>query len=515
VDTNVVSAHAHYIQGMMNDLDEQPEEALAELSQAAKDDPANEDLVLELSRRYLQLREPEKALDLLMRATAVPGASGAIVARLGRVESRLGKDDEAIKASETAVKRSPLLLAGYENLFLINLQKGRVGPALAVLQEASKQSEASQGFLVDLSELYAALERQAPSEHKAAEAGARDALERAAAMESDDPHLQLRLADGFNALGDATNAIPIYEMLVDRFHEVPALQEDVRSKLTDLYLRQHNVDKAREQLEATVDQDPANAQAYFVLGSLACDARKMPEAEEYFKKALLLADDREWYYELAEVQIDQDHAKDALATLAKAGAKYAQTFEGEFLTALAYSREQDYTNAVNHYTSAELLGRASDPKRLDDYFYFQEGAAYERKGDYADSEAAFDKALLLAPDAAETLNYLGYMLADRGVKLEHAHELIAKAVRLEPKNAAYLDSLGWVLYKLNQPADALPQELKAIELSPEPDAILFDHLGDIYAALKQTDKARESWRKSLALEPNPQIKKKLDADPPH
>jgi len=400
-------------------------------------------------------------------------------------------------------------------LFLINMQKGRVIPALAVLEEASRQTGVAADFLVDLSELYAALERQAPSLHAATQAGERDALERAEKLGPDDPHLQMRLADGFNAVGEATNAIPIYEMLIDQFQEVPALQEDIRSKLTDLYLRDHQVDKAREQLEATVDQDPANAQAYFVLGSLACDARKMPEAEEYFKKALLLTDERDWYYELAEVQLDQEHSKDALATLGKAAGKYPQTFEGEFLTALAYSREQEYTNAVDHYTSAELLARASDPKRLDDYFYFQEGAAYERKGDYADSEAAFDKALRLAPDAPETLNYLGYMLADRGVKLEHAHELIAKAVKLEPKNAAYLDSLGWVLYKLNQPADALPQELKAIELSPEPDAILFDHLGDIYAALKQTDKARESWRKSLALEPSEQIKKKLDGTAPH
>jgi tetratricopeptide (TPR) repeat protein len=88
--------------------------------------------------------------------------------------------------------------------------------------------------------------------------------------------------------------------------------------------------------------------------------------------------------------------------------------------------------------------------------------------------------------------------------------LIEKAVKLEPKNPAYVDSLGWVLYRLNRPEEALAQEQKAIELSPEPDPTLYDHLGDIYAALKQDDKAREAWQKSLSLETNDQVRKKLD-----
>jgi len=49
------------------------------------------------------------------------------------------------------------------------------------------------------------------------------------------------------------------------------------------------------------------------------------------------------------------------------------------------------------------------------------------------------------------MNYLGYMWAERGVNLPKARELIEKAVKLEPKNAAYLDSLAWVIYKLDQP----------------------------------------------------------------
>jgi len=109
------------------------------------------------------------------------------------------------------------------------------------------------------------------------------------------------------------------------------------------------------------------------------------------------------------------------------------------------------------------------------------------------------------------LNYLGYMWADRGVNLQKARELIEKAVRLEPTNHAFLDSLGWVLFKQNQPQEALNYLLKAVELSPEPDATLYDHLGDIYVALRQPDKAQEAWRKSLGIEPSADVERKLQA----
>ena len=111
------------------------------------------------------------------------------------------------------------------------------------------------------------------------------------------------------------------------------------------------------------------------------------------------------------------------------------------------------------------------------------------------------------------MNYLGYMWAERGQNLAEAQKLIEKAVELEPKNAAYLDSMGWVLFKQHQPHAALDWLHKAVEQSEEPDPTLYDHLGDIYAELKAFDKAREAWRKSVQLEPNEQVKKKLDATP--
>ena len=102
------------------------------------------------------------------------------------------------------------------------------------------------------------------------------------------------------------------------------------------------------------------------------------------------------------------------------------------------------------------------------------------------------------------------MWAEQGVKLDEARKFIEKAVKLEPDNAAFLDSLAWVYYKLNQPEKAIKPILQSIEKSKKPDATLYDHLGDIYKAFKTgTKKAREAWKKSVEVEPNEAIGKKL------
>ena len=138
------------------------------------------------------------------------------------------------------------------------------------------------------------------------------------------------------------------------------------------------------------------------------------------------------------------------------------------------------------------------------------GNALQKKGRTEEALPQYQEAIRLKPDFAAALNNLGYLWAARGENLDQAHALIEKAVRLEPKNAVFLDSLGWVLYRLNRPREALDYLLLAIENSSRPDACLYDHLGDVYAALHQREQAAGAWRHSLAVEPNPHIQKKLE-----
>ena len=232
---------------------------------------------------------------------------------------------------------------------------------------------------------------------------------------------------------------------------------------------------------------------------------------EYFSKTVLLNPDFEQaYYDLASAQINLNQTVAALATLQRARVRFAENFIIPYLKGLTHSRRKEYAEAIASFTAAEVFARVAEPKRLNEFFYFQLGSAYERSGNVSQAENCFEKAIALNPDFAEAMNYLGYMWAERGANLERARSLIEKALRAEPKNAAFLDSLGWVFFKLHQPEGALEQLLKAVECAEEPDATIYDHLGDVYAALNQTEKAREAWSKSLKLEPNEQVQKKLD-----
>jgi len=511
-EERLARAHAHYAAAIIHEMNDEREEALDDYYLAAQNDPANEPLILEVTRRFLQKRQPEKALELLAKAVEVPNASGAIYARLGLVYGQLGKTEEALSANRTAIKRSPQGLAGYQNLFVTLLQNKRTDEALKVLEAAAKQTNVGPEFLAGVAELYSNYILQLPSQKAKVLPHAMAVLDRAAKLKTPDALVRLRLAETYNLLGADSKAAQIYLELLKKLPDVPAVREQLHAKLAEIYLRGSDRTNAIEHLRAIVHDDPTNPQAHYWLGYLYFGDKKPEQASDQFNQAILLSPDfAEAYYHLALAQLSAGKANEALGTLENIRAKFPHSFLLEFYSGLACGELKDYKTALRHFTSAEVMAKATEPKLLDKEFFFQLGACYERIGDYPKAEEYFQKCLELSPDWPEACNYLGYMWAERGVNLQKARELIEKAVKGEPKNAAYLDSLAWVLFKLEQPQDALKPMLQAIELSAKPDPTLFDHLGDIYQALKQQDKARDAWEKSLALERNEAIQKKLDA----
>ena len=96
-----------------------------------------------------------------------------------------------------------------------------------------------------------------------------------------------------------------------------------------------------------------------------------------------------------------------------------------------------------------------------------------------------------------TLNYLGYMLADKGMRLPEALKLIRKAVELEPMNGAYLDSLGWAYFKMGEYELAEENLRQAVERD-QTDPTVHDHLGDLYEKTGRIRLAAAQWELSLA-----------------
>ena len=505
-----VKVFANFATGLSRELNEAPDEALPFYYEAAVADPTQEEMVLEVSRRLLQRQETDKAVALLEKASARPTASGALFVHLGLAYAQGSKTEQAIGAYRSALKKSPRLLAGYQNLAQLHVQQKQFKEALHVLDEASKLPDLDAGFLVDLAEVYASLTRQKVPEAEAAKPRAIDALDRASQLKPESPFVLQKLADGYKLLGELPKAPAIYLQLLERFPK----QAGLREKLTDIYLRSGDKQKASEQLEAITRDYPTNPNAYYFLGGIAAEEKQYAKAADHFKRAMLLNPDFEQvYYDLAGLQITLEQPNEALATLEKAAGKFKDNFVASFYRGMAHSVLKKYSDAIKHLIAAEIWAKANEPQRLTQIFYFQMGAAYERGGQHADAEQAFRKCLELAPNFPDALNYLGYMWAERGVNLSEARTMIAKAVELEPKNAAYLDSLGWVLFKLDQPQEALKHLLEAVKHSEKPDATIYDHLGDVYTSLKQYEQAREAWRKSLETEPSELIRKKIEASP--
>jgi len=158
-------------------------------------------------------------------------------------------------------------------------------------------------------------------------------------------------------------------------------------------------------------------------------------------------------------------------------------------------------------TWQDLLGRVPGeiPVTLD--------LAYcrEQDGDVDGAVVTARKALAAAPASPTVLNFVGYLLADHDRDLEEARQLIGRAVADEPDNGAFVDSMGWVLYRLGKLAEARVQLERAATLT-HGDPQVLEHLGDVYRDLRLMDLARAQYRRSLTGDgTNQRVRNKLEA----
>ena len=158
----------------------------------------------------------------------------------------------------------------------------------------------------------------------------------------------------------------------------------------------------------------------------------------------------------------------------------------------------EYYASDRRYVAAAAVLKtalAKDPGDLD--LQFQYGAMLERQKQFAEAEKVFRQVLAQNPQHAQSLNYLGYTMIERGSRLEEALSLIKKAVDLDPYSGAYLDSLGWAYLKLNQLDQAEAPLRRAAEQLPR-DSVVQDHWGDLLARKGRFAEAAQAWRRALA-----------------
>jgi len=191
-----------------------------------------------------------------------------------------------------------------------------------------------------------------------------------------------------------------------------------------------------------------------------------------------------------------DRAKLAATTQVKFGTK------NTIATAEAYVQTEQYQPAIAMLQDA--LRKTPDDVDLQ----FELGSTYERSGDTKSAERVFLGILEKHAEHAGTLNYLGYMWADHGVNLDRAAEMLNRAVKQEPRNGAYIDSLGWVYFRQGKLDLAEKYLADAAKLLPR-DATVHEHLGDVLAKRGEVHRALDLYREALTFEPDAKDEAKL------
>jgi tetratricopeptide (TPR) repeat protein len=562
---------AHIIFDELTDLYIQSgrlKDAVTQAEELLKDNPDNLDARRMLGRIYWGLvgnprdgRIDENYVKLAMEqyqkiTQKEPGDADSWV-MLGRLNSISHSSLEAEKAFNAALKADPENEDALTGLASVYLDLGDTKAAIAKLKAATDKNP-NERTLAALAKAYEDL-----NDYK----DAADALKRAVEMGLQDERYISELADDLLKSDQADEALHMYQQLANDEPRNPLYQ----LKLTEIYMAQHDLAKARAALNKAKQADPANLsvryndatlleqeghvdQAINVLKSVLTDTERKQYSEgEKKNRAIFMeklaidyrmneqyAQAIETFQQLAAmdpeaapqaaVQIIATYRtqKDFASAMREADAALKKFPKEPMLTvehaqvladtgkvdpavtelrtmlngkqdraiqleiAQVYEKGKRWNEMAQALDAAEKLSSTDEDRAA---VYFMRGAMLERQKKFEEAEAAFRKVLAIDPNSDSALNYLGYMLADRNVRLPEAHDMIKKALDMKPDNGAYLDSMGWVYYREGKFSEAEGMLTRALQKQPDPT--VHDHLGDVYAKLGKTREAVAQWQASL------------------
>jgi tetratricopeptide (TPR) repeat protein len=158
---------------------------------------------------------------------------------------------------------------------------------------------------------------------------------------------------------------------------------------------------------------------------------------------------------------------------------------------------QLYTDIERGAQAVKVLQEAQEKFPGDTTITFELGATFDRQKRFADAEATFKQLIELDPENAPALNYLGYMLAERGERLDESVDYVKKALEIEPDNGSYLDSLGWAYYKADK-LDLAEGNLKRAADQLRTNSVIQDHYGDVLFKLGRYDEAIAAFNRALS-----------------
>jgi tetratricopeptide (TPR) repeat protein len=333
---------------------------------------------------------------------------------------------------------------------------------------------------------------------------AMEALKKASSVVPDSLEVQYNMAVIDEAQGKYDEAIQVLNDLLTKTEHADTADSTTADKnnravflerLGTIYREAGKNQLAEQTFRKMLDLGDENAiRGYQQIIETYRDAKQWQQATTVAEEAAKrFPDDRGLQMVAASQQADMGDPTPAIARVKGLLKDNADDRDVYIALAQMYSRIKEWDKAEESIKKAIELSSKSEDK---DYALFVEGSIYERQKIYDKAEESFHKVLADDPKNAMTLNYLGYMLADRGTRLDEALGYIRRAVALDPQNGAYLDSLGWVYYKMGN-YELAEENLRRASERMGDDPTIHDHLGELYMKTGRLKLAASNWERSL------------------
>jgi tetratricopeptide (TPR) repeat protein len=510
-------ALTHFVEGMSLEENGEMDRALEAYRKVLNVDPGQSQLASRVAALLIEQDDFPQAIDVLKDAIKANPKDADPYQQLAYIYAKyLKKSDQAIEYANRAITLNPGDIEAYQRLVEVELAAGQEKKALEVLDRATKVPSNDANFWMRLGKLYVAILFKSDSQPKPDELKrTNEIFKKAADHADDDPAILKDVADYYAASQQLKEAIPLYLRVL----ELQPDDANAREKLATGFILTNQRSKAVEMLEQIIKEHPEKYQPYDLLAQVLDDearslqrAKKVSEAKATFAKAaanyeqslLINPNHVGTYLHLAELLLGPlKDADRAVRLLMETRRRFPGAPEIVYYLAIAQSEAKQTQQAVA--TFEEALHEAQldqDNDIVNAKFYFNYGATTEQAGLYEKAADLLRKSIALDPaNSAEACNYLGYMWADHNMNLDEAETMIRRALELDPNNASYLDSLGWVQFRKGKLDQALGNLLLAAKTADHEDAVIFEHIGDAYFKLNRTSEALESWQKALTLDP--------------
>jgi tetratricopeptide (TPR) repeat protein len=487
-------SYEHYLKALLLSNQGSYEAALKEYEQALELDPHSAFMYQQAAELALEIGRIDKARELADRFSQLAPENPEASLLRGNVAWAQGDAKTAREAFEKAAdaKGSPEIQR--KALFALG--------SLLSAESPEKAKKYLERYLASSPENASEAEYQIALIEQRAERIDESARHLREALRLDPENMQARytLAQLHEVRKDTAAALGVYEELLQRDPRNIALLD----RIGEIHFLQEDPARAKEYFARAKAAAPDHPATCLWLALLAEAERDFAGAARSIRDSAALKDDAGLNLRLSYYLTQAGRLGEAVEALETARKRWPENEDISYFLALGYDDLKKVPQAIALLQSV----LATSPDHRD--ARFQLGAVLERNARMTEAEAQFRLLLSKNPADAPALNYLGYSLADRGLKLEDAEALIRRAVELEPKNGAYRDSLGWVLFKRGRPREALDELQKALALVADDDAV-WDHVGETYAVLRDTPAAWAAWRAAAAVAPaKPEFARKAE-----